>query len=369
MAIQHPTYPSPSRRNFLRRLGGLAFFLLPSAKAYSWLDSSRSYRFQSESSGVAAKSAIPLSSNSAFEPRYLELHRSGELKRRGQILWEMMNICDLCPRECENNRLDGQKGDCGSTSQLVISSFHPHFGEERPLVGEGGSGTIFMTHCSLRCVYCINWEISMGGRGKERSIDDLAAMMIRLQEIGCKNINVVTPTHYSPHILLALDKAAGKGLRLPLVYNTSGYEKVEVLKLLDGIVDIYMPDFKYFRSSMAAKYSSGAREYPKMAKAALLEMHRQVGVAKPANDGLMYKGLMIRHLVLPNDVSGTKEVIAWVADNLPKDTYFHLMAQYQPNYEADEYPQINRRITNQEYRQAIQHANRMGLTNLNVQGA
>lgn len=315
--------------------------------------------------------ATPTSSRSektAFEPRYLELHRSGELKRRGEILWEMMNICDICPRECENNRLDGQKGDCGSTSQLEVSSFNPHFGEEHPLVGDGGSGTIFFTHCALRCVFCINWQISMGGRGQERSIGELASMMLRLQETGCKNINVVTPTHYTPHILLALDRAAAKGLRIPLVYNTSGYEKVETLKLLDGAVDIYLPDFKYFNGRMANKYSSEASDYPERAKAALLEMHRQVGVAKPASDGLMYKGLMIRHLVLPNGVSGTKEVIEWVANNLPKDTYFHLMAQYQPTYKANKYPQINRRITNREYNEAIQHARNMGLTNVNVQG-
>lgn len=306
----------------------------------------------------------------SFEPRYLELHRTGELKRRGEILWEMMNICDLCPRECENNRTDGQKGDCGSTSQLEVSSFNPHFGEERPLVGDGGSGTIFMTHCSLRCVYCINWQISIVGRGERRSIGELAAMMLRLQEIGCKNINVVTPTHYSPHILMALDKAAGKGLRLPLVYNTSGYEKVEILRLLDGVVDIYLPDFKYFDGNMAAKYSSAdAKDYPERARTALLEMHRQVGVAKPADDGLMFKGLMIRHLVLPNGVSGTKEVIEWIAHNLPKDTYFHLMAQYQPTYKADQYPQINRQITHREYQEAIQHARKMGLTNVNVQGS
>lgn len=307
------------------------------------------------------------SQRSFFEPRYLELHRSGDLKRRGEILWEMMHVCDICPRECENNRLDGQKGDCGSTSELEIASFHPHFGEEEPLVGNGGSGTIFMTHCSLRCVYCINWQISMGGSGKKRSIDELAAMMLRLQEIGCNNINVVTPTHYMPHILLALDQAAEKGLRVPLVYNTSGYEKVKMLKFLDGVVDIYLPDFKYFDGQMANKYSSEAKDYPERAKTALLEMHRQVGVAKPAEDGLMYKGLMIRHLVLPNGVSGTKEVIEWVGNNLPKDTYFHLMAQYQPTYKADEYPQINRRINYGEYREAVKHAHRMGLSNVNVQ--
>ncbi len=367
MANQQNLHHFPSRRNFLKRLSGLALFLLPFSQVYSWWRNTESSLYQVGSSENTAKPEKRYSSHTSFEPRYLELHRSGELERRGQILWEMMNICDICPRECENNRLDGQKGDCGSTSQLEIASFHPHFGEEKPLVGEGGSGTVFFTHCSLQCVFCINWQISMGGRGKNRSISDLADMMLRLQEIGCKNINVVTPTHYLPHIMLALDKAAEKGLRIPLVYNTSGYEKVDTLKLLDGVVDIYLPDFKYFDGAMAHKYSSEARDYPDRAKAALLEMHRQVGVGKPADDGLMYKGLMIRHLVLPNGVSGTKKVIEWVANNLPKETYFHLMAQYQPTYKADQYPQINRRITYKEYREAVQHAHRMGLTNVNVQ--
>ncbi len=303
----------------------------------------------------------------SYEPGYLKLHRSGELKRRGQILWQMMDICRLCPRECETKRLEDQKGDCGSTSQLEVASFHPHFGEEEPLVGDGGSGTIFMTHCSLRCVYCINWQISMGGEGRPRSIDELARMMLRLQSIGCKNINVVTPTHYVPHIVLALDKAAGQGLRLPLVYNTSGYEKTQILKLLDGVVDIYLPDFKYFEGDMAAKYSSDARDYPDRAKAALLEMHRQVGTAHPADDGLMYKGLMIRHLILPHNISGTDRIIAWIARHLPRDTYLHLMSQYSPSYHAREYPKLSRRITYGELNQAIQAARQKGLSNLNVQ--
>ena len=351
----------------MRRLAGLVLVIPPFSQIFPWFQNQKSFHYQVRSSGMAITPTKTASHRSSFEPRYLELHRSGELKRRGEILWEMMNICDICPRECENHRLDGQKGDCGSTSELEIASFNPHFGEEEPLVGDGGSGTIFFSHCSLRCVFCINWQISMGGRGKKRNIGELSAMMIRLQEIGCKNINVVTPTHYLPHILLALDKAAGRGLRIPLVYNTSGYEKVETLKMLDGVVDIYLPDFKYFDGKMAGRYSSEAKDYPERARSALLEMHRQVGAAKPTEDGLMYKGLMIRHLVLPNGVSGTKNVIEWVTSHLPKDTYFHLMSQYQPTYKADEYPRINRRINYGEYREAVKHAHRMGLTNVNVQ--
>ena len=303
-----------------------------------------------------------------FEPAYLPLHRTGELRKRGKKLWAIMENCRLCPRECGANRLKGDRGFCQASSQLEVSAHHPHFGEESPLVGKGGSGTIFLTNCGLRCVFCINWEISQGGQGKPRSIDELAAMMLHLQSIGCHNINLVTPTHYSPHIVLAVDIAAGRGLRLPLVYNTCGWESLEMLKMLDGIVDIYLPDFKYADGAMAAKYSSEAENYPDITKTALLEMNRQVGVAKPARDGLMYRGLMIRHLVMPNGVGGTKEVVEWIAANLPKDTYVNVMSQYRPMYKAHDYPEISRRLIRKEYADAVQWARDAGLTNLGVQG-
>jgi len=303
-----------------------------------------------------------------FEPGYLRLHKSGELKRRGDHLWEIMRSCELCPRMCRVNKLAGIRGFCNANSQLEISAFHPHYGEEKPLVGNGGSGTIFLANCSLRCVFCINWEISQGGEGSPRSIDDFAAMMLSLQRLGCPNINIVTPTHYSPHIILALDKAASKGLRIPLVYNTCGWERIEILKILDGIVDIYLPDFKYSDSLNAAKYSSGAETYPEVTKKALLEMHRQVGIAKPAGNGLMYRGLMIRHLVMPNNVSGTRDVVKWIAENLPKDTYLNLMSQYAPRYKATDFPEISRRITREEYADAVNYAKSTGLTNLEIQG-
>ena len=305
---------------------------------------------------------------SAFEPSYLKLHRSGELKKRGRELWNVMERCILCPRECKKNRIKGTEGTCMATSRLKIASYHPHFGEESPLVGKGGSGTIFFSHCSLRCVFCINWDISIGGQGTYRTISELAGMMLNLQAIGCKNINVVTPTHYSPHILLALDIAAGNGLRLPLVYNTCGFEQKGVLEMLDGIVDIYLPDFKYYDKQMAVKYSSGADKYPEITKAALIEMNRQVGVARPADDGMIYRGLMIRHLVMPNGVSGTGNVIRWIAENLSKDTYLNLMSQYRPYYRAFEYPEISRPITRKEYAEAVSRAKDEGLTNLEIQG-
>lgn len=305
--------------------------------------------------------------NSPTRRSRLAMHRDGELRERGDKLYSMMEECELCPRMCGARRLDGERGFCRASSQLVISSYHPHFGEERPLVGRGGSGTIFLSHCGLRCVFCINWEISHRGDGVEKEIDEMAAMMIELERMGCANINVVTPTHYAPHIVLALDKAIEQGLTLPLVWNTCGWERLEVLRLLDGIVDIYLPDFKYSDGEMAAKYSAGARAYPKVTQKALLEMQRQVGTAHPAPDGLVHRGLMIRHLVMPNGVSGTGRVIHWISRNLPKDTYLNLMSQYTPAYMASRYPDISRRLTREEFEEAVARAEEAGLTNLDIQ--
>jgi len=282
------------------------------------------------------------------EPSYLELHRTGELQKRGEVLWRSMESCELCPRMCGINKLKGEKGYCGADSQLMISSFHQHYGEEEPLVGRGGSGTIFLTHCSLRCVFCSNWEISQGGRGSKRTLEEMADMMLVLQDSGCPNINFVTPTHYSPHIVLAVDIAARKGLHIPLVYNTCGWEHVEIIKELEGIMDIYLPDFKYADGEMADRYSSGALTYPELTKKALLEM--------------------IRHLVMPNNVSGSKEVISWIVGNLPKDTYVNIMSQYRPLYKARDYPKIARRISSEEYTMVVEWARQGGLTNLNIQG-
>ncbi len=303
-----------------------------------------------------------------FEPAYLKLHKSGELKKRGEVLWAMMKACSLCPRQCGAPRLEGARGFCQASAQLEIAAFHPHFGEERCLVGKGGSGTIFLTNCNLMCVFCINWEISQGGLGKPKGLEEMAEMMLSLQRMGCPNINFVTPTHYSAHILLAVDIAASKGLRLPLVYNTSGWERLEIVKKLDGIVDIYLPDIKYSEPKMAGKYSSGAETYPDLTQRAVLEMHRQVGVAKPASDGLLYRGMIIRHLVMPNNVGGTKRVVEWIGENLPKDIYVNIMSQYTPAYKAFDYPEIARRITREEYADALRWAKEAGLTNLDIQG-
>lgn len=303
-----------------------------------------------------------------FVPAYQKYHKTGELKKRGERLWARMEACNLCPRECGANRLKGKRGFCHSTANLEISGYHAHYGEEKPLVGRGGSGTIFLTNCSLRCVFCINWRISQGRDGSPAGIEDLANIMIAVQRAGCHNINLVTPTHYSPHILLAIDRAATRGLRLPIVYNTCGWERMDVLAELDGIVDIYLPDFKYFDSAMAAKYSSNASTYPELTKKAILEMHRQVGVAIPAKDGLLYRGVIIRHLVMPNRIAGTKQIMEWIAANLPKDTYVNIMSQYTPVFKATKYPEIARRITRQEYDEAVGWAKKAGLKRLDIQG-
>ena len=310
-----------------------------------------------------------VNAGSGFEPAYLKLHKTGELKKRAEELWAIMEDCELCPRRCGVNRHKGKRGVCRAPgTQLVISAHHPHFGEERPLVGKGGSGTIFLTHCNLRCVFCQNWEIANLGVGSESNIDDFAGMMLELQEIGCHNINLVTPTHYSAHIIKAIDVAAEQGLRLPIVYNTSGWERLEILRLLDGIVDIYLPDFKYWDRGMSAKYSDGAESYPEITAEAILEMHRQVGVARPAQDGIMQRGLMIRHLVMPNNTGGSEKVMEWIAGNLPKDTYVNIMVQFNPVFKAYDYPELSRRITKEEYSKVVNKAKDLGLSNLDIQG-
>ncbi len=355
-----------SKRKFIRSCCYLGF-TFPMHHLLSWIDNLKQNKgkitFPDNSINSATSTKI-----SDSQPAYMTLHKSGELKKRGRNLWQIMENCQLCPRSCGTDRLSGQKGFCGASSQLEVASYTPHFGEEKPLVGHGGSGTIFLTHCSLRCVFCINWEISQGGEGRKYSIRELAKMMLKLQEIGCHNINVVTPTHYIPHIILALDQAASQGLEIPLVWNTCGWERLEILNQLDGIVDIYLPDFKYADGDMAAQYSSDAESYPEVTQKVLIEMHRQVGVAQPDAKGILRQGLMIRHLVMPNNVSGTKKVVQWIAENLPKNTYLNLMSQYRPVYKAHDYPQIARKITREEYQRAVQWAQAAGLTNLDIQG-
>ncbi len=278
----------------------------------------------------------------------------------------MLAGCTLCPRMCRVNRLEGETGFCNATSGLKVASFHPHFGEERPLVGSGGSGTIFLSHCNLGCVFCQNWDISHGGAGRETEIPDLASMMLGLQARGCENLNIVTPTHYSPHVVLALDMAAGKGLRLPLVWNSCGWERKEILKLLGGVVDIYLADFKYMDKASASTYAEGAQSYPSVTRKALIEMNRQAGVALPDTGGVIRKGLMIRHLVMPGHLEESRRAMRWISENLPKDTYVHIMIQYRPAYRAHLFPEIDTCVSRKEYAGVVEEARRCGLTNLDV---
>jgi len=302
----------------------------------------------------------------SYRPNYIDLHRSGELRKRGDLLWEILKECRLCPRECKVNRIKGETGFCKATSQLRIASYSPHFGEERPLVGVGGSGTIFLSHCNLGCVFCQNWDISHRGAGTDCTIEDLVAMMLALQAEGCSNINMVTPTHFSPHIVMALDLAASRGLRLPLVYNTCGWERSDVLEQLDGVVDIYLADFKYMDPEMAGTYSGEAEDYPMTTRSALLEMNRQVGTAHPENNGVVCEGLMIRHLVMPGGVSGSAKAMRWIAGNLPLDTYVNIMIQYRPAYRAHLYPEIDHSVSVEKYKNVVDEARECGLTNLDV---
>ncbi|MBI5969420.1 MAG: radical SAM protein [Deltaproteobacteria bacterium] len=300
----------------------------------------------------------------AWQPAYEKLEKEGKLAERIKQAYSIFEHCQLCPRRCGVNRLKGERGFCRAPVRPVIFSYHPHFGEEVPITGENGSGTIFFSNCNLRCVFCQNWPIAHEGRGKEVRDEDLADMMLKLQKIGCHNINLVTPTHVMPNILNATRIALKKGLYLPLFYNTSGYERLEILKVLDGIVDIYKPDMKFMDADMAEKYSGGASDYPEVTKKAVIEMHRQVGVLKTDENGFALRGLIIRHLVMPNRVAGTEKFVKWVAENLPKSTYVNIMAQYRVEYKAFEYPEIARGITVQEFLEAMEWAKKYGLINL-----
>jgi putative pyruvate formate lyase activating enzyme len=297
-------------------------------------------------------------------PAYEKLEQQGKLAQRIKEAYSIFEDCHLCPRQCGVNRQKGEKGFCRAPVRPVVFSAQPHFGEEISLVGKDGSGTIFFSNCNLRCVFCQNWPIAHEGRGKEIDDEDLAKLMLYVQEIGCHNINLVTPTHVMPNILSATRIALKKGLRLPLVYNTSGYESLEIVKLLDGIVDIYMPDMKYTDNDQAAKYSAGASDYPRVTEEAIVEMNRQVGELMIDNRGIALRGLIIRHLVMPNRVAGTQKFVRWVAQALPKSTYVNIMPQYYVAYKAFEYQKISRGITAHEFLEAMDWAKEYGLTNL-----
>lgn len=299
----------------------------------------------------------------ANEPRYLQLLRSGALRQRVQEAYRHLQACDLCPRTCRVNRLEGELGACRTGREAVVASYHRHFGEEAPLVGLGGSGTIFFAHCNLRCCYCQNHELSQLGEGDEVGPEELATMMLQLQDLGCHNINLVSPSHVVPQILAAVLIAAHAGLRLPLVYNTGGYDALPTLALLDGVVDIYMPDVKYADAAVARRLS-GVEGYPAANRLAVAEMHRQVGDLLLDQRGLAVRGLLVRHLVLPNELAGTGEIVRWLAEEISRLTYVNVMGQYRPCYRAHEMPELNRRPTRDEYAQALRLAREAGLERL-----
>jgi len=293
-------------------------------------------------------------------PLYLEKLTLPALHQKAQALNQLFVECRLCPNECMAKRTKGETGDCHSTDEVIISSVGSHFGEEPPLVGTNGSGTIFFTNCNLDCKFCQNYDISHLGMGEKVSITDLARTMLQLQQRGCHNINLVTPTHFTPQIVDALILAIEKGLELPIVYNCGGYESIETLKLLENIVDIYMPDIKYSIDENALKYS-GAQNYWQTVKLALKEMHRQVANLKISKRGIAQRGLLVRHLILPNDVAGSKAVIDFVADEISTETYLNIMDQYQPAYNVRKYEKLNRRITPSEYDEVVDYAFNKGL--------
>jgi putative pyruvate formate lyase activating enzyme len=344
------------------------------------------------------------------EPVYIDLARSGELTRRIEAANEQLRRCRLCPRNCEVDRLGGETGFCQTGARAMVSSFGPHFGEEDPLVGRQGSGTIFFTSCNLRCIFCQNFDISHLMDGREVEPDELARMMLGLQRQGCHNINFVTPSHVVPQILEALELAIEGGLRVPLVYNTGGHDAIETLRLLDGVVDIYMPDLKCMNREVARTYLT-AEDYPDVVRAAIREMHRQVGdlqmaqaevaravslrngqpdssthkvaqesvakdkvarvgnlrsrqIANLSHTDIAIRGLLVRHLVMPNGLAGTAEAMRFLANEISRDTYVNVMAQYRPCGQADDHPAINRPITTAEYDAAIQFALRAGIQRL-----
>jgi len=257
-------------------------------------------------------------------------------------MWKELYKCELCPRKCGVDRNMGEKGFCGATSDIVVAKAYLHRWEEPPISGTRGSGTVFFSHCNLKCLFCQNYRISQENYGRVISVEKLADIFVHLQDMGAHNVNLVTPTVYIPQIKDAIILARGKGLKLPVVYNTSAYENVEALEMLDGLVDIYLPDLKYYDDTLATRYS-GAKDYFFYATRAIMEMFRQVGEPRFDSDGIMTGGLMIRHLLLPGKVEDSKKVLDWIRDNLPSGVYVNLMSQYTPYYKAVNYPELNKR--------------------------
>ncbi len=284
-------------------------------------------------------------------PSYLKAYENGKLQRIADQLYNMLEACSICPRNCRVNRQKKEKGFCRTGLKPKVFNFMPHYGEEPPISGVKGSGTIFFSHCNMACVYCQNFKFSQKEEGREVDFNELAGFMLELQESGCHNLNLVTPTHILPQILKALLIAIPKGFKLPIIYNTSGYELKSVIELLNGIIDIYLADMRYADNNIAKEYSN-APDYPQYNQESLKEMFRQVGIAKFDKSSIITGGIIIRHLVLPNKLAGTEKIMEFIAKELSENTYISLMSQYTPYYKAGVHPKINRRITAQEYEEA-----------------
>lgn len=294
---------------------------------------------------------------------YLELYRNGKLRERINAAVSLLESCSVCPRNCSVNRLNDEFGKCKTAREAMVSSYGPHFGEESPLVGKHGSGTIFFTNCNLRCMFCQNYSISQIGEGQKVGKKELSDIMLFLQAKGCHNINLVSPTHVVPQILEALELAVESGLRLPLVYNSGGYDSVETLRILDGVIDIYMPDMKYDNAETARELS-GVENYPEINRAAIKEMHRQTGDLEINGEGVAQKGLLIRHLVLPHGLAGTKSIMYFLNNEVSSNTYVNIMDQYHPCYKAFQIPSLSRRISSTEFREALSFAKEAGVNRL-----
>ena len=293
-------------------------------------------------------------------PGYRQLLASGELEARVLHAEAHLAACDLCPRRCGVDRAGGATGVCRGGRRAILASYGPHFGEEAPLVGEHGSGTIFLAGCNLKCAFCQNYEISHEVEGEEVSAGELASAMLSLAETGCHNINFVTPTHFAPQILEGVLLAARKGLEIPIVYNCGGYESIDMLRLLDGVVDIYMPDFKFWTEASSRRYLA-APDYPEAARAAIREMHRQVGDLV-VRRGIAERGLLVRHLVMPGGLDETEAILRFLAEEISPETFVNVMNQYRPCYRANEFTEIARRLAAAEHKRALEIASQAGLT-------
>ena len=295
--------------------------------------------------------------------RYVDLEASGELARREQILWDLYAPCRLCPRLCRVNRTAGAPGKCALAGNFRVASFGPDFGNEQPIRGTRGSGSVFLSSCNLKCIFCQNWQINHRGDGRQTTHEELAEMLLSMQRMGCHNVSFITPTHLVPHLIKGLRIAIQGGLNIPLCYNTGGYDALEVIKLLDGIVDIYQPDFKFQDPRIAARFMQGAPDYPAHAAAAIKEMHRQVGNLNIGDDGLATHGVVIRHLVLPENMGGADKLVRWIVDEFGTDQHVNIMGQFWPAFRSRYYPPLNRQVAPGEYAQAMRWARDAGLRN------